>query len=58
MIDMIGVTYSYMYLEHDQSGQLSGERAGVDVILGGQISKSTNINLEEERLECFMIYIS
>ena len=51
MIDMIGVTYSYMYLEHDQSGQLSGERASVDVILGGQISKSTNINLEEERLE-------
>ena len=51
MIDMIGVTYSYMYLEHDQSGQLSGERASVDVILGGQISKSTNINLEEVRLE-------
>ena len=42
-------------LEHDQSGQLSGERAGVDVILGGQVGKSPNINLEEERLECIMI---
>ena len=35
----------YSYLEHDQSGQLSGQRACVDVILSGQVSKPPNINL-------------